>query len=438
MNRADKLARDAYEQRRAAAEAQGLTNAEFLQREKARETSELVKGAVTHYISEQEAARARGNMRLIGRDTHDLPEWRPASDRRGAAVLEARHDLKAYLSQSPDYNPSGIDFGSFDRDAFWFQALSGKREGREWRALAEGAQSSTVTGAGVLVPLEFAANVLQQLRANLVFTSPGADGAINGPQVVDMQRQIEYVPTWTGDGAGTTSYIAENTAMTPGTATLGRVTLNAYTMANVSLMSRQLLADTNTTGGLANLLETNLAAAMARGMDTSALYGTGSGQPAGILTSAYSGSVQNVSMGTNGAAPTNYDQLSQAIEKVRIANDEPSVIATNPQSYGTYSRLKNTLNDALRPGQDVLDYWPPRYSTAFSATETQGTSNAASSALVLNANRVILGLRQGFEVMVADQRWIDALQVGVVCWLRHDWAFPYSAATARVLGILTT
>jgi HK97 family phage major capsid protein len=437
MNLADKN-RQAYEQRREAAEREGLSTAEFLQRESARETSELVKGAVKHYVSEQEALRARGNMRLIGRDTHDLPAWRPEGDSRGAAVLEARHDLKAYLSQSPNYNPSGIDFGSFDRDAFWFQALTGKREGREWRALAEGAQSSTVTGAGVLVPLEFAANVLQQLRANLVFTSPGANGAINGPQVVDMQRQIEYVPTWTGDGAGVTSYIAENTTMTPGTATLGRVTLNAYTMANVSLMSRQLLADTNTTGGLANLLETNLAAAMARGMDTSALYGTGTGQPAGILTSAYSGSVQAVSMGTNGAAPTNYDQVSQAIEKVRIANDEPSVVATNPQVYGTYSRLKNTLNDALRPGQDVLDYWPPRYSTAFSATETQGTSNAASSALVLNANRVILGLRQGFEVMVADQRWIDALQVGVVCWLRHDWNFPYSAAAARVLGILTT
>jgi hypothetical protein len=123
---------------------------------------------------------------------------------------------------------------------------------------------------------------------------------------------------------------------------------------------------------------------------------------------------------------------------VRIANDEPSVIACNPQVYGTYSRLKNTLNDALRPGQDVVDYWPPSYSTAFSATETQGTSSLCSSALVLNANRVILGLRSGLQFMIADQRWIDQLAVGFVSYLRHDWSFPYSAATARVLGILTT
>jgi HK97 family phage major capsid protein len=403
------------------------------------ERSDRIRGAYQHKVTQEEAQRATGKRKLIGHDTHDLPEWRPADDRRGPVVLEARHDLNAYLSQSPDYNPSGIDFDSFDRDQFYYQMLMGKREGREWRAMAEGAQSSMVTGAGVLVPLEFAASILSLLRANLVFTSPGADGTINGPQTVDMNHQIEYVPTWTGDGAGTTSYVAENTAMTPGTATLGRATLTAYTMANVSLASRQLVEDTNVSGGLAALIETNLAAAMSRGMDTAALYGTGSGQPAGILTSAYSGTVQNVSMGTNGAAPTNYDQLSQAVQKVQVANDEPTGIFCNPQVYGTYSRLNaSTYAKYWDQPANVGGLWPPSYSTAFSATETQGTSSLCSSALVLNANRVILGLRHGLQFMIADQRWVDALQVGFVSYLRHDWQFPYSAATARVLGILTT
>jgi hypothetical protein len=143
-------------------------------------------------------------------------------------------------------------------------------------------------------------------------------------------------------------------------------------------------------------------------------------------------------MGTNGAAPTNFDQVSQAIEKVRVANDEPTGIYTNPQVFGTLSRLKNTLNDAIRPGQDVLDYWPPNYSTAFTATETQGTSNLASSVLCLNANRVILGMRQGLVLSVLDQRYADSLQIGFLAYLRHDWAFPYSAAACRVVGVLTT
>jgi hypothetical protein len=134
----------------------------------------------------------------------------------------------------------------------------------------------------------------------------------------------------------------------------------------------------------------------------------------------------------------NYDQISQAIEKVRIANDNPTELYTNPQVHGTYSRLKNTLNDAMRPGSDVLTYWPPSYSTAFSATETQGTSSLCSSVLCANANRIILGLRTGVVISQLDQRYADQLQYGFVGYLRHDWEFPYSQAMCRVLGILTT
>jgi HK97 family phage major capsid protein len=329
-------------------------------------------GDVTN-ITRETQAKVDANRALIGTDTHDLPE--PGDGR----PLEARQDLTTYLSQRKDFNPSGIDFGSFDRDKFWLQVITGQTEGREYRALAEGAQSATFTNAGILVPIGFSADVLALLRANLVFTSPGADGAINGPMVVPMERQIEYVPVWSTDAANLTSYVGENPTLTPGTAALGSCKLTAYTMANVQIASRQLVEDTGTSGGLASLIETNLAAAMARGMDTSALYGTGANTPAGLFTSAYSGALQSVSMGTNGAAPTNYDQVSQGIEKVRIANDNPTGLYTNPQVFGTYSRLKNTQNDAMRPGQDVLDYWPPSYSTAFSATETQGTSSLCSS-----------------------------------------------------------
>jgi HK97 family phage major capsid protein len=390
-------------------------------------------------ISHETAQKANARRNLIGTDTHDLPAWRTADDKRGPVNLEARHDLKAYLSQGPDYNPTKIDFRSFDRDAFWLQLIAGHREGREYRALAEGAQSATLTGGGVIVPIEFSADILSLLRANLVFTAGNDDGTIDGPTIIPMNHQIEVIPTWTGDGANVTSYIAENTAMTPGTATLGRVTAQAWTMANVSLASRQIVSDASVNGGFASLIEGNLAAAMARGMDVAALYGTGTTQPSGILTSAYSGSIQTVSMGTNGLAPANYDQFSQVIEKVRIANEPGDLNAfTNPQVYGTYSRLKNTLNDAMHPGQDTLDVWPPRTSTAFSATETQGTSSLCSSILVANASRILLPMRSGLAFQTLTERYADALQVGFVSYIRHDWQFPYSAATGRVLGILTT
>src|SRR2546421_978781 len=186
-------------------------------------------------LSRETQAKVNANRALIGTETHHLPE--PGDGR----PLEARHDLTAYLSQRKDFNPTGIDFGSFDRDAFWRQVITRQTEGREYRALAEGAQSATFTGAGVLVPIGFSADVLALLRANLVFTSPGTDGAINGPMVVPMERQIEYVPTWSTDPAGVTSYVGENPTLTPGTAALGSTKLTAYTMANVQIASRQLV-----------------------------------------------------------------------------------------------------------------------------------------------------------------------------------------------------
>ena len=276
------------------------------------------------------------------------------------------------------------------------------------------------------------------LRANLVFSSVGGDGTLNGPMIVDMGHQVQYIPTWSADAAGIGTYVGESPSLTPGTASLGAQLLQARTIASIQLASRQLVDDNATTGGLASLIEANLAAGLARTMDTSALYGTGTAQPWGIFSSQYSGTLLTQSMGTNGAAPTSFSDLSKAVEKVHVANDEPTGIFTNPQVLGTYSRLVDTLGQPMRAGDDVAALWPPLYSTSFVATETQGTSSAASSALVLNANRIILGMRQGLVVSTLTERYADQLQYGFLAYLRHDWAFPYSAAACRVQGLLTS
>jgi hypothetical protein len=176
-------------------------------------------------LSADAARLANSRRHLIGTDTHDLPAWRPEGP---MAPLEARHSLSAYLSHAHDWNPRKMDLGGFDRDAFWLQLMTGKKEGREYRALAEGSQSVTATGAGVLVPVEFAANVLELLGANLVFTNATADGSINGPRVIDMGSQLQYIPVWANDGSLTTQMLAENTQMTPTTASRGSRDAGVY------------------------------------------------------------------------------------------------------------------------------------------------------------------------------------------------------------------
>jgi hypothetical protein len=166
-------------------------------------------------------------------------------------------------------------------------------------------------------------------------------------------------------------------------------------------------------------------------MDTWALYGLGpgSGQPWGIFSSQYTGTLQSVSLGTNGAAPSATATRGMSARSVRRSRRRASnelgelVIHTNPQVVGTFSTGLSTLNTYISPSSDVPPYWPSRASTAFSATETQRTSSAASSALVINPSRVILGLRQGLVLTQLSDRSQSSLQYGFVAYVRH-WAFP--------------
>ena len=144
-----------------------------------------------------------------------------------------------------------------------------------------------------------------------------------------------------------------------------------------------------------------------------------------------------------------WDEPPEEVNDSSLLEDEPYYFAPDREDI---DQLMYRLTGEGLPAADyrAADSWHrPRYclgcgsrdsgySTAFTATETQGTSNVASSVLVGNANRILLPMRVGLMISQLDQRWADSLQLGFIGYLRHDWEFPYSAAMCRVLGILTT
>jgi HK97 family phage major capsid protein len=401
-------------------------------------------------IDRETVAKARGMECRIAHDTTDLP----SPDK----PLEARHDIKAWYEQRDDYaRYDGMpavtkDFGSFDKNSFYKALLTGNRDNREYRAMAEGSQSFAVTGGtgGYIVPIQFSMNILPLLRAALLFTSPGDDGSIGGPMVYDMNAATETVPTWSSDGGITmTQWLTENSQMTPTLPALGLGVMTAKTMACVVLASKQLIADVGEGVDFAQLVESNIAMAMARGLDNAALWGTGPSnfQPAGLLTAsgAYQGVRQEISMGTNGAALSAsaahgwYGPVAQAIQKCKTSLDPgPFGIYTNPltASYLLSGGL-STLNTYINPPSDVTPYMPIHESTVFPSTETWGSSSAASTVSVLNPNRMIMGLRAGIGFQILDQRYADFLQTGFLAWVRMDWLFPYSAQSCHVRGVLS-
>jgi hypothetical protein len=178
-------------------------------------------------------------------------------------------------------------------------------------------------------------------------------------------------------------------------------------------------------------------------MDAASLYGLGhsSNQPPGLLTTAYSGSLQSVSMSTNGgsftAASGQYNPFMQAVDKCRTANEDgPLRCYTHPAVAASADAGTSTLNTYITPPDYIREIWPPVQSTAFSRTETQGTSSVTSSAVVFNPNRILTPMRMRLTFQQLDERYADFLQTGFLAYVRHDWAFPYAAAATRVQGIL--
>jgi HK97 family phage major capsid protein len=403
------------------------------------------------YVMNGEAVnQARGLRSRIARDTSDLP----TPDK----PMEARHDMRAWYEQRKDYSnwsdkPKVTDdWGSFDKDAFYWAMLTGNTNSREYRAMAEGSQSFSVTGGtgGYVTPIQFSMDILPLLRAALLFTSPEADGSIGGVTVYPMESAMETVPSWSSDGTGMATWLQENTQMTPVTPALGLGVLTAKTMACTVLSSRQLLEDAGNSAGIAATIESNIAMAMARGIDQAALWGTGptNYQPAGLLTNggAYQGVRQEISMGTNGAALSAsgshgwYGPVAQAIQKCKTSQDPgPFQIYTNPltASYLQSGGL-STLNTYIDPPSDVRPYLPIRESTVYPSTETWGTASTASTISVLNPNRVIMGLRAGIGFQILTERWSDYLQTGFLAWLRLDFLYPYAAQTCHVRGVLSS
>jgi hypothetical protein len=386
----------------------------------------------------------------VAHDTSDLP----SPDK----PIEGRHDIRAWYAQRKDYaryegSPAVTkDWDSFDKNSFYRALHTGNRDNREYRAMAEGSQSFSVTGGtgGYITPIQFSMDVLPLLRAALLFTNETDDGAIGGPMVYDMTGPTETAPTWSSDGGATmTQWLAENAQMTPTQPALGLGLLTAKTMAVIVLASRQLIADVGEGVDFAQLVESNIAMAVARGLDNAALWGTGPAQfqPAGLLTAsgAYQGIRQEISMGTNGAALSAsaahgwYGPVAQAIQKCKTSLDPgPFGVYSNPltSSYLQSGGL-STLNTYINPPSDVTPYLPVHESTVFPSTETWGTSSAASSISVINPNRVIMGLRAGIGFQILDQRYADFLQTGFLAWVRMDWLYPYAAQTCHVRGVLS-
>jgi len=112
-------------------------------------------------------------------------------------------------------------------------------------------------------------------------------------------------------------------------------------LGDITGASLNAIEDAYSTVGIADLISNSISQKWARQLETLAVYGQGgaTGMP-GIVNES---GLLVQSMGTNGAAPTSYADVSKAAAQVRAQNVEPTAIVSHPSVMAMYSQLVDTL-----------------------------------------------------------------------------------------------
>jgi HK97 family phage major capsid protein len=287
----------------------------------------------------------------------------------------------------------------------------------ERRALAEG----TLASGGAMVPAPLSARIIDRARNEPRVLQAGAVTVPMDSATLDLARVA---------GDPDAAWHSENVAITPSDATLERVTLRARTLAGIVQLSRELIEDAS---GVDDEVIRIFGQVFALKLDTAALYGTGTApEPRGVKNTT---GVTTISMGANGATPTSYDPLIDAVGTLADNNHEATGIIHAPRTARTLAKLKDSTGQPLGIPPYVADV--PRYTTNQVPTNlTQGTSTTASDIFTADWRELLIGVRTGFEVQVLRERYADSRTIGLLAWFRGDVLAARPKAFVVTTGVL--
>jgi len=305
--------------------------------------------------------------------------------------------------------------------------ILGSHEGlneAEIKAAGEGIGSL----GGWLVPETVSARIIDLAR-NLAVCQRA--GAWTMPMPTPEMRLVKV-------SADPTAYwVAEHGEVGESDWTLEPLNLKALTVAVLVRASLELLEDAKNSG---DALSNSMSKALALEMDRVALLGAGTTEPRGIDNCS---GINEISMGTNGAALTNYDELSNAIEDVADHNGVAGAIVMAPRTFFTYDRLKAaTTNNRLEMPQSVQaikDAGKLFHTNQVGITDTQGTATTASKIFVGDFKNILYGIRKNLEVEFTKQggtKTFAKCEALIRCRMRLDVAILRENHFSKIVGII--
>ena len=238
-------------------------------------------------------------------------------------------------------------------------------------------------------------------------------------------------------GDPTAAWKTENAQATASDMTLEGVTFTARTLISIVKASVELVEDAEQ---IDDTIETALSEALALEVDRAALRGSGTPpEPRGIRNQT-GVSIDSATFGANGAAPTSYDFLSNAVQTIRAANGEPNAVIFAPRTAGELDRLKDTTNQPLRPPSSFEGL--AKYATGVIPINlTVGTSTDTSEVYVGDWRSLLIGVRRSLTIEVSRQAQtgtesaFDRLQVHIRAYLRADVQLAQPSHFVVITGI---
>lgn len=334
--------------------------------------------------------------------------WR---DREGGAIrVLSRSERMADLGDAPRIS---FGFGEYVR-----AMVLGTQSPDIRAALSEGTDSA----GGFTVPTQLLRQLIDAMRAKAVCVQAGA-------MTVPLDTAQNVIVRIASDPAA--GWRLENASVAESDPTFEGITLAPKSLAVLVKVSRELLDDSL---NLSDALTLAFAGALAAEVDRVCLVGSGTApEPRGIFNTT---SINSVSMGTNGAALTDYGPLLDGIYEIELDNGpSPTAAVMHPRTKRVISGFADTTGQPLMPPialTDVKSY----ATTNLPITQTQGTASDASAIIVGDFTQLLLGVRQQLRIEVLRESFADKLQYGFLAHLRFDVALAQPEAFCAVKGIV--
>lgn len=282
----------------------------------------------------------------------------------------------------------------------------------------------TDSAGGYAVPTVLLPGILQALVPASALLSAGANIAL----LTDGAKSYNIAGV---DTLPTPAWRAEAGSIAESDPAFRSISITPRSLAVLFKVSRELLADAP---GMDQALRIVLAQAFGKALDLAGLRGSGTAPEIKGLRNM--SNVNITSMGTNGATPTNYQQLVAGWKAIVSANaPAPTSEIMHPRDLATFANLVDTTNQPLRRPELIASM--RQFQTSQLPTNlVQGTSGTVCSEIYQgDFTGFTWYFREQLSIQLLGEKYADTGQIGFVAHVRADCAVAYPQAFNVITGV---